>query len=239
VSDSDSLTIQYQFNAVQGDGRYGPLLIEDTLLREIPGEPVIPYYTAQILLPQGTEIKDVKVKTSVPVEQTGYEIPWGQPPSIFGDTPEKVSKNEEIYNSNQWYPQEIYEVISTESFRGFQILLVNLYPVQYQPKSGTVKFYETLTVEVKVKKGTKNPLYRGLPDDKQEVAGIVDNPEMVQTYEDSPQPMIYQEYIIITNEALLPTFEQLAAWKKNYVSMVDNVYTVSAFLITFPGRDDQ
>ena len=156
VSDSDSLTIQYQFNAVQGDGRYGPLLIEDTLLREIPGEPVIPYYTAQILLPQGTEIKDVKVKTSVPVEQTGYDIPWGQPPSIFGDTPEKVSKNEEIYNSNQWYPQEIYEVISTESFRGFQILLVNLYPVQYQPKSGTVKFYETLTVEVKVKKDQKS-----------------------------------------------------------------------------------
>jgi len=239
VSDSDSLTIRYQFNAEQGDSRYGPLLIEDTLLREIPGEPVIPYYTAQILLPQGTEIKDVKVKTSVPVEQTGYEIPWGQQPSIFGDTPEKVSKNEEIYNSNQWYPQEIYQVISTESFRGFQILLVNLYPVQYQPKSGTVKFYETLTVEVKVQKGTKNPLYRGLPDDKQEVAGIVDNPEMVQTYEGNPQPLICQEYIIITNEALLPTFEQLAAWKENYVSMIDDVYTVSDFLITFPGRDDQ
>lgn len=239
VSDSDSLVIEYQFNIAQKDGCCDPLLIEETILQEIPGEPLIPYYTAQILLPQGTDVKDIKVKPSTPVEQRGYQIPWGQQPCILGDTPVKVERNEEIYNSNNEYPGKLFDVFSPQSFRGFQILPVNLYPLQYQPKSGTVKFYETLTVEIRVCEGEKNPLYRGLPDDKKEVADIVDNPEIVDTYEDVPQPLGCQDYIIITNEELLPTFEQLAIWKSNFIDMIDYVYTLSEVRITESGRDDQ
>lgn len=240
VSDSDSFTIEYQFKAVQGDGCCGPLLIEDTILREIPGEPLIPYYPAQILLPQGTEIEDVKVKTSAPVEQTGYEIPWGQQPCISGDTPEKVDRNEEIYNSDQLYPQEIYEIVSTESFRGFQILNVILYPMQYQPKTGTVKFCEKLSIHVQVKKGFKNELYRGLQDDKEAVRSMVDNPDAVETYgEPDVLPLSETEqYIIITNNTLQSKFQRLADHKACFVNGA-SVYTVSWIYSNYAGRDNQ
>jgi hypothetical protein len=214
-------------------------MVEDTRVQEIPGEPLIPYRAAQILLPQDAEVKDVKVKHSTPVIQKGIEIPWGQPPCTFsGSNPEKVDKTNEIYSSDNVYPDKLFEVTGVESFRGFQILNVNLYPVQYKPKSQTVHFYETLTVEVKFGKGEKKALYRGLPGDKEDAAALVDNPDMVATYEAIPIPLTTEEYIIITNDDLECIFQELADHKACYVSGA-SVYTVADIYATYPGVDNQ
>ena len=221
-SDSNSFAVEYTFNTQLMNGQW---VIEDTTLREIAGEPVIPFYGASILLPQDAVVKDVKVKTGTPLVQTGIEIPWGQLPCTFsGPQPGKVGKNEEIYSSDNVYPGELYKVVSVESFRGFQILYVNLYPLQYKPKSGTVKLYETMTVEVKFGKGLKNKLYRGLYGDKTAVSGMVDNADMVASYENTagdPSPLLEPGaygYVIITNSALTSTFQTLINHKANYIT---------------------
>lgn len=238
-SDSDSLVVEYQFKTAVVES-FDSWMIEDTLLQETPGEPLIPYRSARILLPEGTEVKDVKVKHSEPIIEKGIDIPWGQLPRTTEDIPAIVGRNEEIYNSDQWYPHELYSIASTESFRGFKILNVILYPVQYQPKSKTVKFYETLYVHVEVKKGSKNELYRGLQCDKEAVRGMVDNPEMAETYEGVgtlPFSEPY-EYIIITNSTLQSEFEKLADHKAFYVNGT-NVYTVSWIYSNYSGVDNQ
>ena len=221
-SSSDTVSVEYGFNTVVVDGH---VTIEDTLLREVPGEPLIPYYYARILLPQDTEAKDVKVKTSAPVVWEGIDIAWGQPPCVISNPEgaEKVGKNDVVYNSDSWYPDTVYEVVSIESFRGFNILNVMLYPLQYKPKSGTVKVYETMTVEVKFGKGLKNKLYRGLNSDKEAVSAMVDNPEITATYAEpaEPEPFLTggpYEYIIITNSTLAPVFQDLILHKIDYVN---------------------
>jgi hypothetical protein len=238
VSDSDSFIVEYQFNATQTTG--GLQIVEDTTLQEIPGTPLIPYRAARILLPQGTKVKDVKVKTSNPVVQKGIDIPWGQPPCTFSDEPVMVNLNEEIYRSDNEYPTKVFEVVSVDSFRGFQILNVILYPIQYMPQSGTVKFYEKLTVHVQVTSGPKNELYRGLQCDKEDVKTMVNNPEMIKTYEDSvdivPLSENY-EYIIITNDSLESEFQKLADYKALFVEGT-NVYTVSWIYSNYTGRDN-
>jgi len=234
-SANDNFSVDYTFELATGG--CGEFLIKDTQLQAIPGEPLIPYRSCAILLPQDAVMKDVKVKTGAPLVQSGIDIPWGQPPCTFSDEPVTVGPNEAIYNSMSWYPNEIYKVVSVESFRGFQILNVILYPVQYQPKSQTVKFYETMTVEVKFGKGMKNKLYRGLYGDKQDVAGIADNPEMAGTYEDGPSPLQTEEYIIITDDAMQSTFQQLADWKANFVTGT-GVYTISWITANYTGVDN-
>jgi len=214
-SSSDAFTVDYEFSATVINGQW---VIEGTMLQEIAGEPLIPYYSAAILLPQEADVKDVKVKTGAPVVQTGFDIPWGQPPCTFSDEPVKVGKNEEIYGSDNDYPSTLFDIVSIESFRGFQILNVILYPMQYKPKSGTVKFYESMTVEVKFGKGLKNKLYRGLRGDKHAAANVVDNPEMTSTYEDGPSPLQTYEYVIITNGTMQSAFQTLANWKANFVN---------------------
>jgi hypothetical protein len=240
LSNSDSFAVEYQFNSVVMNGQW---TVEDTVLRELPGEPLVPFRSARILLPQDAEVKDVNVVCSTPVVQTGFSIPWGQPPCTFSDTPEKVGKNEQIYGSNNPYPDNVYEVVSVESFRGFRILNINLYPLQYQPKSGTVKFYETFTVEVKVHKTARHTLYRGLGSDKAAVTTMVDNPGMVSTYSDavpaaSPflDPGTY-EYIIITDSTLTSTFQTLITHKANYVNGA-TIVDVDWILSTYTGYDD-
>jgi hypothetical protein len=237
LSDNDTLSVDYTFSA-ESVGCCGQFAIEGAVLEEIAGDPLIPYYPAAILLPQECELKDVKVKAGAPIVQKGIEIPWGQPPCTFSDTPVMVGKNESVYNSDNDYPNKLFEVISVDSVRGFQILNVHLYPVQYQPQSGTVKFYETMTVEVKFGKGMKNKLYRGLYADKADVEGMVDNPDVLATYGDEPAPLATEEYIIITNDTMQSTFQTLANHKANYVNGA-TVYTVSWISSNYSGTDTQ
>ncbi len=237
-SERDSFTVEYHFYGAPGIDGCSSWMIEGTLIEEIPGEPLMPYYPATILLPQEAAVKDVKVKTGEPLVQTGLDIPWGQPPCTFSDTPQKVGKNESIYNSDNLYPGKSFDVVGVESFKGFQILLVNLYPLQYKPKSGTVHFYGTMTVEVKFGKGPKNTLYRGLAQDKAEAATMVDNPELISTYGESVVPLTTEEYIIITNDTLQSTFQTLATHKAKYVNGA-TVYTLTYIYANYTGRDNQ
>ncbi|MBU7015570.1 MAG: hypothetical protein HXS52_07820 [Theionarchaea archaeon] len=234
-STDDTFSVTYTFEPTVGG--CGEVMVEDTFMQALPGEPILPYRAATILLPQEALVRDVKVKCGEPVVQTGVDLPWGHPPCTLGGTPVTVSRNEEIYNSMNWYPHEVFTVVSVESFRGFQILNVILYPVQYQPKSGTVKFYPTLTVEVQFGAGMKNKLYRGLPADEQAVISLVDNPEMAETYESGPVPLQTYEYIIITNDTMQSTFQTLADWKACFVNGTA-VYTVSWITANYSGRDN-
>jgi len=234
-SKNDNFGVDYVFEPVMVNGQW---MIKDTMVLNVQGEPLIPYRPAQILLPAGAVVKDVKVKHGKPIVQKGFELPWGQPPCTFSDEPVKVGKNEKTYSSDNLYPSKLFDIVGVERFRGFSILQIHLYPVQYMPKSQTVHFYERLTVEVKFGKKMKNKLYRGLKGDKTDIVSIVDNPEVVGTYEDGPAPLATEEYIIITNTTMQSTFQQLADWKANFVDGT-GVYTVSWITSNYSGVDNQ
>ena len=225
-SKSDRFSVDYIFEPVTVGDQYCQWMLKDTQISCIPGEPLVPYKAARILLPQGTEVKNLKVDYDKSIVQEGIDLPWGQPPCTFSDKPVTVGRNEAIYSSNNPYPGKLFDIIGVGYCKGFAILNVHLYPVQYMPKSSTVEFYERLTVEIQVEEGMKNELYRGLPGDKQDVAGMVDNPEVVGTYEDGPVPLATEEYIIITNDTMQSTFQTLANYKASYVNGA-TVYTVS------------
>jgi hypothetical protein len=234
LSKNNNIGVDYTFEAVMVDGQW---MIADTQILEIAGEPLVPYRAATILLPEGATVKDVKVHHGKPIVQGGFDLPWGQMPCTFSDTPVKVGRNEATYNSNSWYPKTLFEVTDISFFRGYQILNVLLFPVQYQPKSGTVKFYEKLTVEVQLGKGMKNKLYRGLAGDESDVVALVDNPEVAGTYEGGT-PLATEEYIIITSSTLESTFQTLASHKANFVNGA-TVYNTTWIYSNYTGNDNQ
>ncbi|MBU7017210.1 MAG: hypothetical protein HXS44_06850, partial [Theionarchaea archaeon] len=239
-SKNDNLSVDYVFEVIQmsacpGCGDY---MIADTQIWSEPGAPLVPYRAVSILLPQGTELRGVKVFTGKPIVQKGFEFPWGQQITTFSDTPIEVGKNEAIYGSNDMYPGKVFEVIGVDYVKGFAVLKVILFPIQYMPQSGTVKFYPKMTVEVQFGKGMKNKLYRGLAADKADVADLVDNANVLATYEDKPAPLATEEYIIITNETMQSAFQTLANWKAGYVNGA-TVYTISWITATYSGLDNQ
>ncbi|MBU7044852.1 MAG: hypothetical protein HXS54_00330 [Theionarchaea archaeon] len=242
-SGRDYLTVEYEFNAVLKNGQ---MVIENTLIQEIPGEPVVIYCPAQILLPQDTDVKAVKITHSTPIIERGITISWGQPPCTFDSPPQKNDKNEADCISNEWYPRELYKVVSVESFRGYRILNLMLCPVQYNPKSQTVKFYPELSVTVEVGK-KKHELYRGLRIDREAVRTMVDNPEVLASYqvEEGPPggspllPSEIHEYIIITNNVLLSAFKDLAHYKNSYLNSPVRIVEVEWIYSEYQGEDEQ
>ncbi|MGC1120396.1 MAG: C25 family cysteine peptidase [Candidatus Methanofastidiosia archaeon] len=239
-SKNDNFGVDYTFEVVQMSAcpTCGQYMVADTQIWSEPGAPLVPYRAVSILLPEGAELKDVKVKHGQPIVQKGIELPWGQPPCTYSDTPVMVGKNEAIYGSNNMYPNEVFQVVGVDYVKGFAILNVNLFPVQYMPKSGQVKFYPKMTVEVQFGKGMKNKLYRGLAADKADVAGMVDNPDVLTTYEDKLAPLVTEEYIIITNDTMQSTFQTLANWKAGFVNGA-TVYTISWITSNYSGTDTQ
>ena len=240
---SDSFGVDYEFEAVEVEGQW---MIKDTLLREVPGEPLIPYRPAQILLPQGSDITEITIVASEPYIEEGFDIPWGQVPSTFSDAEfaERVDRNPAVYSSNDWYLGTLYEFVSVESFRGYDILYLNLFPVDYRPLSRTVKFHEKLTVVVHYTEGIPNNMCRNSDEDRLALSAMVENGGLLQTYAEVTDQCVPQlpggpyEYVIITSSSLEPTFQQLADWKANFVNGA-KVVTTSWIYSEFSGADNQ
>lgn len=239
----DSFSVDYEFEAVEVEGQW---MIKDTLFREVPGEPLMPYRPAQILLPQGSEVTEIIIIASEPYIEEGVDIPCGQNPSTLTDaeSAEIVDRNPAVYDSDDWYVGTLYEYVSVESFRGYDILCINLFPVDYRPRSQTVKFHEKMTVVIHYTRGTPNNMCRNSDEDRAAVSSMVDSVERLGTYEEVTDQCVPQlpggpyEYVIITNSSLEPKFQQLADWKANFVNGA-KVVTTSWIYSEFSGADNQ
>ncbi len=200
------------------------------------GKPVVPVKPLYILLPQGKDVAKIEVtcKNKVYIG-SGYKLKIADYPSILG----KPSMNKEIrFNPSKPFPVENYEIEGIYSKRGFNILIMNIYPLHYIKETGEIYYFKDISVKIHLKEGKINPLYRGLPRDKAEIAKIVENPGAIASYKKMvalPSSSIVDssdeyQYVIITSKDLANSFGQntlkdLAEFKSMY-SMNATIVTV-------------
>ena len=181
------------------------------------GAPKIPSKGVFLLLPPESKVSEIEITTGekvvlgtgFTVEPTSQAIPMSQTENIPIPTP-----NAAIYTSDEAYPGTLYTEIGVQSFRGYQILVLLLHPVQYNPVTGELFYYTSLDVSVQtIQTGMKPSLYRGVDQDIIEVQQKVDNPEMVyeysQRYSSTPASLESYDFLIITTDALETGFEPL------------------------------
>ena len=203
------------------------------------GKPVLPVKSLQILLPFGKDVQSIEV-TGMKRDLTGtYYVEPGEEPVPIGipmKEPPKIVPNETIYSSTKPYPGKLYEA-SVQNLRGYKILVLNLFPVQYTPKPGTITHYKEMKIIVNTKPGVNN-LYRGLPKDKERVLQVVDNPEIADTYPLDTKFSPSYDHVIITNSTFATAFQELADWKTRK-GVRSHVVTVEYINSAYPGRDLQ
>jgi hypothetical protein len=182
------------------------------------GAPALPSAGAYLLLPQGAEVTAVNV---VPGERVtvgdGFFVEPNATPYPLSADPASVPLPEpdaSVYAMDTPYPAQVVEQIGVQTLRGYKILVLRLYPVEYVPSTGTLSYYRDLTVNVETKStGVVSPLYRGLAKDAAAVAQRADNATMVSSY---PLQPVYKDrsydLLIITTPALASTFEPLKAY---------------------------
>ncbi len=193
---------------------YDEVILSDVFTTGNPGEPCLPIKGSFILLPQGASVDTITVTprekislgSNFYVKPVGDIVPLSQRTSVSAPTPDET-----IYGSDTEFPGNLFTNVGVYSFRGYSILVLDLYPVQYKPSSGDLFYYPEMTVSVILKQdGDINSLYRGFEKDKITVMNKVDNPDVVATYHEPGFNTIDSyDLLILTTDGLKDGFELL------------------------------
>jgi hypothetical protein len=230
---------KFQRLSIEGGGNLGQT-----------GSPSLPFKTVKILLPYGKDIADIEIITgktqilegSYKIEPTQEQIPIGS------DEITEFKFDYSIYNSNNPFPDKQYSIVGTYELRGYRILVLNLHPVSYIPKTGKVSYFEDMMVRVSLTKNTHvNSLFRNLKADEEL------NPEFAESYRGKKSQLISlgahldlplgsYDYVIITNEVLLNsagtyTFQDLKD-SKDTAGIQTTIITTEYIYANYPGADN-
>jgi len=180
---------------------------------ERAGSPALPKKTARVLLPPHTMVKSIEIEKSGKGTISGIENielgaviyqPLGIPDVDFMITDPDESnvvavlnsagsnaKSEAVedftpkYDSTRIYPENQFTISGIQYKRGFPVLIVDLYPMQYDAPSKTLTYYTHMDLKVSLEKDSSlpfSPLYRGLSEDFAVVGDTVDNPSVIDEY---------------------------------------------------------
>jgi hypothetical protein len=134
------------------------------------GEPKIPSKGAFLILPPKAKVNEIDIipgekivlASRLLIEPTSQAIPTSQTENIPIPSPNKA-----IYALNEEYPGKLYTQVGIHQFRGYQILVLLLHPIQYNPVTGELCYYKSLDVSVKtVNTGILSAFYRSFEQDK-------------------------------------------------------------------------
>jgi hypothetical protein len=181
------------------------------------GEPNLPAYGVSILLPQGTTVANITIQPETKIQLgSGFTIaPVEQSVKLSELTTvcAKGTTDPKIYSSDNVFPSTLFSTVGTYSFRGYNLLILLLYPVQYQPISGQLSYFGKVTVVIKtIQTGSVSPLYRGLEKDRIEVVKKFDSLDSLSSYRiTSFAPLTTTDYdlLILTTDALKEGFVPL------------------------------
>lgn len=197
----------YQFIHVNGFGKITK-----------PGHPALPMTIEQILMPKGAN-PIVKIGMAKYKDLDGFTIHPALEPAkdTYNAKPPKWQKDETVYGKNAWYPENPVSIQTIQYRRGFPIALVAINPVQYNPVTGKIRVYESLSYHIQFNGDSKS--FDELKNNhtahftkllKNEVL----NSNIIPTGKQNAPKDGSKNYIIITHSAYLAAADTLAKWKR-------------------------
>jgi len=193
AAEAGELTLEYQFDRPQvttvkiGDLPYSRVIMEGATNGGPVGAPALPASGARILLPLGAEVKSIEVIIDERI-LLGTDLlvePVSRPHRLM-DGPQAAmlpTPDPAIYSSGNVYPAASFQEIGAQSFRGYQVLVLRLQPVEYIPASGALFYSPSLRVVVQTTEtGKVSPMLRGFASDAAKIRTRVDNPAAAASY---------------------------------------------------------
>ena len=244
---TESYTYNFDVPQLKTENGVTELIYENSRNFGKEGNPYLPYFAADILLPQNQEIANVRITSieyyptldNIKIKPASKQIPL----SKEIDPNYQVIPNEKIYNSSEPFPKNVIENSSTHFLSGHSIGSFTICPVNYIPADNQIKFIKKITIEIETE--TTNRALNSekfLRDSKQvenRIVKIVDNPEILDTYSYS-EPKRDEEYdiLLITDSSLLSAFNDYVEYKESTGFIVKTISTNTIYL-QYSGQDEQ
>jgi len=256
-AEPDAITVTYSFlpPTIERIGPFDRVGIPGLEGDVLPGAPVLPMRPAIILLPQGTSPDEVTVTgfDQVILERT-YLIEPGQALVPTNSEPKPTPPDPETYASTAPFPGELYTQVDVQALKGYTLLRLKLYPVQYVPATGQISYYRRLEVQVtatpRLTASSTDRMLRPVGEDATRLKRLVDNPALVDTYIPARRSLNFQgptaslvdpadpyEYVLITNGALSSAFQPLVDWK-NSRGVRAALFATEDIYASYGGTDD-
>ena len=222
------------------------IILPDCWTTGSPGQPELPIMGGAILLPPGTEADSIQFDYPQPVSLgAGYYVPPVQaqhPLSATGPFP-PTPEDPAIYDSDKFFPLKLTADLQTQFKRGYSTAHFTIHPVVYNPSTGEIQYYPWVTVTINAQPSTAGfnayeKFYRGLFDDRAIIEERVDNPQALLAYPgqlDDPEDD-EAEFLIITSDALEPSFQELSDYK-NACGISTKIVLLDWVLANYPGAD--
>ena len=178
------------------DYQFSIVTIKDCFLHGEIGNPSLPIYPARILIPPEKEVMDITLDVVESFEMSGDFInkpilPQQQSYQISLDNlNDSLKINESIYNKDNYLNENLFQECGFGYNRGYKILTINLFPLNYNPKKGILEFYSQISITLNledisnIKTSFENDyvFLRDNQDDKKTISKFVCNPETINDY---------------------------------------------------------
>ena len=185
---AQSITHTYHFGQpiVQQVGEYQILSFEGTVMNGTVGEPSLPWQSVSLMLPPTTEATAIHVVLSDFMEMEGqYNLmPTQRTRPISDDSPFVFEKDEDLYRSNEAYPDKTFNTVSTQILNGVSFAFSGFTPVKYKPASGQVSYAQTVTVTVEYEASRADHSHKLWlrPETRNSINRLAQNAEMLESY---------------------------------------------------------
>jgi len=214
---AQSITHTYHFSQpiVQQVGEYQTLSFEGTVTNGTVGEPLLPWQSISLMLPQNTEATAIHVTLSDFMEMEGqYNLmPTQRTRPISDNSPFVFEKNEDLYRSNEAYPDKTFNSVSTQVLNGVSFAFGGFTPVKYKPASGQVSYAQTVTVTVDYQ-ASRADHSRKLwlrPETRNSISRLAQNAEMLNSYARRDGALPQYEILLITPQSYAESFADYVA----------------------------
>ena len=196
-------------------GDYQILQIENSLTTGITGHPALPYQTVKLLLPPGEKAVSIEFTGEDEIQLTGFNNLYPQqssrPLSDPGDG--QFIINEQIYNTNAFYPEKQTGELSTSFMNGYAFALSSFTPVRYNPVTGVVSIYKKVKITIKTApdKNAAKALQnlRSSENILERVKNYAQNPSLLKQYPSSSVKSDDYQLLIITPSQFENDFQSL------------------------------
>lgn len=183
----------------------------------LAGTPGLPYKSLSLLLPAGEEAVSVVVKPGLEAGHL-YDVnilPIQPSRPLSEGLTGQWLKDEKVYSTNAFLPTSLNGSFSTHFLYGHSVLMTTICPVQYNPATREMTWYETLEVVVKTQSTAKASQALSLLRTGNEIDRTIDH--LVDNFNEASSYITDatssdNKVLIITPAAFLDGFTELLSY---------------------------
>ncbi|MEI7660612.1 MAG: C25 family cysteine peptidase [Bacteroidota bacterium] len=226
------------------NGAHQSVVLDNTMLAGLAGEPMLPYHQVALMLPPGEKATGITItgEELTPVPGSFELFPQQAMQPISKGPDGHFLKKEEVYRSLASYPSTPTGHLINSYLNGYAFALSTFTPVIYNPAGKAVSYYKRVTVHVTTQPDQEAALaLKNLTSSANALKRVrlfAQNPEMMNNYPVKSTLKTGYQILIITPAQFQGGFQDLVNYY-NSKGLSSQIATTEAIGTTMSGQDLQ